>query len=485
MPISTPLIDRVTCTGGRLRHSPIPRAANMHRPATSHSWMRRSRAYREGDMSFADDHAVRSTGLVFHHSQHAVPERFARVHENVRLAVEQLHDDDALALDPDAWARQLASDLEVQAPSVDVDRHDFISEGRVKVDCTGWPGVSYSLTEYGSSVLRDGHRFRVTVPGEGELELLQSRLNRGGTGRRVDIHRSTITRVYEWPEVLAADQLQDDVDTFLTDLQQGAAEISEQIAQRNTELVDVARRSVAERQQRIRDSRAYLGDLRLTVTRDPGADTTIPVLPQPIPGPGAADTGPGRHARPASATTGSQLEARRIHRPTLDEFYDHVVNVVGAVAVGFERSARRFAQAEEETLRDFILVTLNSHYEGAATGETFNATGKTDILVRHGMDNAFVGECKFWAGKAMLERTFEQLLGYTTWQDNRLALILFVRTKKLQPVLETARGVLGSRPEFRSWQPGAPDGQLRCRLRWEDPARKEGRLTAFFIHLPA
>jgi hypothetical protein len=40
-------------------------------------------------------------------------------------------------------------------------------------------------------------------------------------------------------------------------------------------------------------------------------------------------------------------------------------------------------------------VTLNSHYEGAATGETFNGTGKTDILVRHGLDNAFIGQCKF------------------------------------------------------------------------------------------
>lgn len=344
--------------------------------------------------------------------------------------------------------------------------------------------MSYSLTEYGRSALRDGHRFRVTVPGEGDLQLLQSRLSRGGTGRRADIHSSAITRVYEWPQVLAASQLQDDVNAFLTDLRQGAAEIAEQIAQGNAELADLAARLVAERQQRIRDSRAYLGDLRLTVTRDPEADTTIPALPRPIPVPG--DPAPRRSSgdRPASVTTGPGQEPERSERPTLDEFYDHVVRVVGAVAVGFERSPRRFAQAEEEALRDFILVTLNSHYEGAATGETFNATGKTDILVRHGIDNAFIGECKFWDGKAMLERTLKQLLGYTTWQDNRLALILFVRTKKLQPVLQTARDALDARPEFGAWH-GAPDGQLRCRLRWEDAARKEGRLTVFFVHLPA
>jgi len=104
--------------------------------------------------------------------------------------------------------------------------------------------------------------------------------------------------------------------------------------------------------------------------------------------------------------------------------------------------------------------------------------------VRHGLDNAFIGECKFWGGKAKLSETFEQLLGYTTWQDNRLAIIVFVRNKMLQPVVDTARDFLGGRPEFGSWRDGAPPGQLRCGLRWEDAARKEGRLTVFLVHLP-
>jgi hypothetical protein len=60
------------------------------------------------------------------------------------------------------------------------------------------------------------------------------------------------------------------------------------------------------------------------------------------------------------------------------------------------------------------------------------------------MDNAFIGECKFWGGKAMFDATFEQLFGYTTWRDNRPALLIFVRTKTLQ----TADDVLVARPEF-------------------------------------
>ena len=33
----------------------------------------------------------------------------------------------------------------------------------------------------------------------------------------------------------------------------------------------------------------------------------------------------------------------------------------------------------EEEIRNFFLIQLNGHYQGNATGETFNGVGKTDI----------------------------------------------------------------------------------------------------------
>lgn len=327
----------------------------------------------------------------------------------------------------------------------------------------------------------------MTITGEGDLALLQSRLERGGTGRKADVTPNTITRTYEWPQVLAAGDLQADVDGFLRGLDTGSVEIAQQIATRNGELAPLATRLLSERQREIRESRAYLGNLRLTVRRDPDTDTVIPALPRRVPAPGAtpATTTRSRDAASGRPTPAVRPAAPVVDLPTLDDFYDHVVTVLGVVAIGFERSPRNFADAEEETLRDFILVTLNSHYEGAATGETFNGAGKTDVLVRHGMDNAFIGECKIWGGEAKAAKTFDQLLSYTTWRDNRLALIFFVRNKNLERVITTTREWLQRRPEFGAWESGVPDGQLRCNLRWEDSARKEGRLTIFFVHLPA
>src|SRR5688572_10651505 len=88
----------------------------------------------------------------------------------------------------------------------------------------------------------------------------------------------------------------------------------------------------------------------------------------------------------------------------------------------------------EEDLRDLILAVLCTHYPGA-TGETFNKTGKTDILIRHEGSNIFVGECKFWEGGQRLEATTDPILGYLTWRDSKAAIVLFAAVNTFGTVL--------------------------------------------------
>jgi hypothetical protein len=69
--------------------------------------------------------------------------------------------------------------------------------------------------------------------------------------------------------------------------------------------------------------------------------------------------------------------------PTLAEAdYQQVLTVIEGMTRTMERSPTTFAKLDEEQLRDMYLVPLNGTFEGAATGETFNASGKTDIIVR-------------------------------------------------------------------------------------------------------
>jgi hypothetical protein len=62
--------------------------------------------------------------------------------------------------------------------------------------------------------------------------------------------------------------------------------------------------------------------------------------------------------------------------------YDHILSVVRDMILVMERSPHAFTKMNEPDIRSHILVQLNGHYEGQATGETFNFEGKTDILIR-------------------------------------------------------------------------------------------------------
>jgi hypothetical protein len=65
-----------------------------------------------------------------------------------------------------------------------------------------------------------------------------------------------------------------------------------------------------------------------------------------------------------------------------EQDYQHVLTVIEGMTATMERNPTTFAKLDEEQLRDMYLVPLNGNFEGAATGETFNAEGKTDIIVR-------------------------------------------------------------------------------------------------------
>ena len=121
--------------------------------------------------------------------------------------------------------------------------------------------------------------------------------------------------------------------------------------------------------------------------------------------------------------------------PTLamDE-YEYILSVLSNMVEVMERSPRAFKDMNEEDLRTHFLVHLNGHYEGQATGETFNYEGKTDILIRAEGRNIFIAECKFWTGSAGLTKALDQLLSYATWRDTKTALLVFNRDRNMSTV---------------------------------------------------
>jgi hypothetical protein len=183
--------------------------------------------------------------------------------------------------------------------------------------------------------------------------------------------------------------------------------------------------------------------------------------------------------RPSSATTPFKPE------PTMDvAIYEEILDTMENMTLVMERSPTAFKEMGEEAIRQHFLVQLNGRFEGAATGETFNFDGKTDILVRVEDKNVFIAECKFWGGpKAYLE-TIDQLLGYLSWRDTKTAVVIFNRNKDFSNVLKSILETTETHPQKKR----GPEklGATRFRYTFSNPndANRELTVTVMVFDIP-
>jgi len=168
---------------------------------------------------------------------------------------------------------------------------------------------------------------------------------------------------------------------------------------------------------------------------------------------------------------------------TLDQ-YEQILQVLTNMASVMERSPEAFWGLKEEHLRDHFLVQLNGQFGGSATGETFNFTGKTDILIRRDNMNLFVAECKFWRGPKQFTKAMDQLLGYATWHDTHLALLVFNRGGNLSNTLSKIPGLVKSHGSFSQELDYPPETGFRFLMKHPDDVRRELVLTVLVFEIP-
>lgn len=173
-----------------------------------------------------------------------------------------------------------------------------------------------------------------------------------------------------------------------------------------------------------------------------------------------------------------------VEKSVSNEHYDHILSVCAQMSEVMERDPAPFAGMEEEHLRTHFLVQLNGHYNGGASGETFNYHGKTDILLRHEGKVAFVAECKFWRGAAAFGETVDQLLGYVSWRDTKTAILVFSRNKDTSAVVAQIPGLLRQHRNYLRSVARDEDAQVRCVLRHRDDAAREVTLTVLVFQVP-
>ena len=160
--------------------------------------------------------------------------------------------------------------------------------------------------------------------------------------------------------------------------------------------------------------------------------------------------------------------------PILDQReYEYILNVLRSMALVIERSPASFTSLDEEAIRTHFLLQLNGHYEGSATAETFNAAGKTDILIRVDNRNVFIAECKFWRGPKSFSEAVDQLLGYLSWRDSKCALLIFNRAKDSSEIRQKMHACMTSRAEHRKTNAYSASGDARYTfVKASDPGRE-------------
>ncbi|MBI3194774.1 MAG: hypothetical protein HYZ34_09970 [Ignavibacteriae bacterium] len=171
--------------------------------------------------------------------------------------------------------------------------------------------------------------------------------------------------------------------------------------------------------------------------------------------------------------------------PALDNStYNDILQVVHDVGKQFERMPSTYANKQEEDLRDHFLLYLEPRFQGSSTGETFNKSGKTDIIIRYEGKNAFIAECKFWKGSKTYLDTINQLLRYLTWRDSKAAIILFVRNKDFSSVIGQIELTTPQHPNFLGFVGNIESTWFNYRFHINGDRNREVKLAIVLFHFP-
>jgi len=270
---------------------------------------------------------------------------------------------------------------------------------------------------------------------------------------------------------LTAEQVQSEIDRALTHIENCLTNLRTNVQDLNNSIATIARNAIEQRRQKLLADRSLVSSLGFKMKEREGSPRTYvaPEVRRKI-----------SRALPPASTTAYKPE------PTLSASdYEHILGVIENMARVMELSPSAFASMDEETLRSHFLVQLNGHYEGQATGETFNYEGKTDILIRSDGRNIFIAECKYWGGAKKLLDTLDQLLGYSSWRDTKVAVIVFNRNKDFSKVLKTIEETIRIHPNWKRDLGPQSETNFRYIFSHRDDASREMTLKVLTFNVPS
>jgi hypothetical protein len=316
-----------------------------------------------------------------------------------------------------------------------------------------------------------GTRFTWYVPYEGETELFYMRASTFTVNPpRAVVTPTELQFAYTTADMSDAPRLKAEFERELAKVRDHLAWLERDFKPFTDSLRDQTRALIEKRRAKLAADRGVVATLGYKVRERADAAKTYAVSTQ---------RRPARAPAPPAAR-GAALE------PTLDEMtYERILEICSSMATVLEQSPATFATLDEPDIRNHFLVQLNGHFQGDATGETFSAAGKTDILVKVDGKNIFIAECKFWSGSKSASDALDQLLSYATWRESKLALFIFSKGAGFTEVLRKIDQTMSAHAATtRRGDPYGASG-FRYVLARPDDSERELTLTVLAFAIPA
>ena len=317
-----------------------------------------------------------------------------------------------------------------------------------------------------------GTEIKITVPFTGEADVFKIRLPGyalNPSPPQGKVEDGTVTFSIIGPD-LKKDEVKRRIDETVDRIDDYLKRIRSDVDKLNSQLDSIARNCIEERRERLLANQSLVASLGFKLKQRDDSPKTYraPEVRRKI-----------TPKRPQASSMPYKPE------PALDDAdYEHILGVIENMVQVMERSPAAFSTMDEESLRSHFLVQLNGHYEGQATGETFNYEGKTDILIRSEGKNIFIAECKYWSGPKTLIETIDQLLGYSSWRDTKVAVIVFNRNKGFTNVLETIKSKTKEHPNYKRELARPSETSFRFIFAHRDDPNRELTLTIMAFDIP-
>jgi hypothetical protein len=372
-----------------------------------------------------------------------------------------------------ATVQQIPADTFLNTPTDDIvsdltEKYSFTPPTlrRANAYIDGPHEILIRIPDYGREVHLRGTLLALIVPFDGE-SMFYMNPNRWGGAIRGNLHNNNLILTVKGENLQTA-KVNEQFDLRLNEIEEYLGYQRSIADTHRQSLPSRLRPDIEARKQKLLDTRKMVAGLAFPIrTRQDAPKTYVaPVIRKKV---------------VSTVATSAPFEPE----PVLEETnYQAILNIMQSMALVMERSPSAFETMGEVDLRQHFLVQLNGQFEGAASGETFNFSGKTDILIRVKGRNIFIGECKFWGGEKVFLETITQLLGYLSWRDTKAAVVIFNRNVDFSGVIKTIESAVAKHPNVKRGPKKETETRFRCVFGNPTDNNREVIVTVMAFNVP-